>query len=153
MQNGFNVKAEALARAKFPPLKHDRGFETRPFIVVDKAGEIGLWHLPSVISKCLQSMVEKATSELHQKAPTLFKVGNGPATRCDPSLFRTSATNMWGHGTACLCYCWFQQAHDVSALPCSFGFSDNPRRFQTKSPAHRAPVSNIGRRFWNTLIA
>lgn len=117
MQNGFNVKAEALARAKFPPLKHDRGFETRPFIVVDKAGEIGLWHLPSVISKRLQSMVEKATSELHQKAPTLFKVGNGPATRCDPSLFRTSAANMWGHGTACLCYCWFQQAHDVSALP------------------------------------
>ena len=114
MQNGFNVKAEAAMMEKFPPLKQPRGFETRPFIVVDKAGEIGLWHLPSVISDRLQRVVERATSELYRKAPTLFKVGNGPATRCDPSLFQTSAANIWGHGTACLCYCWFQQAHDVS---------------------------------------
>ena len=80
MQNGFNVKAEALMKENFPPPNTTCGFETWLFIVVNKASEIELWHLPSVISKRLQCTVEKATSELHQKAPTLFKIGNGPAT-------------------------------------------------------------------------
>jgi hypothetical protein len=116
MQNGFNVKAEAAMTAKFPPPELCRAFEARPFTVVDKIGEIGLWHMPSAISQRLQTVVEKATRELYQSAPTLFQVGNGPAARCDPSLFKRSAANVWGSGTACLCYCWFQQGHDVSRL-------------------------------------
>lgn len=113
MQNGFNTKAEAAIAAKFPPDPLRR--QNQPFVVVDQAGEIGLWHLPAAISKHQQRVVEVATAELRKTAPALIKVGNGPATRCDPSLFQTSAANVYGHGTACMCYCWFQQAHDVSS--------------------------------------
>ena len=79
-----------------------------------RIGEIGLWHMPAVVSQRLQAIVEKATRELYHNAPTLFQVGNGPASWCDASLFKKSAANIWGYGTACLCYCWFQQGHDVS---------------------------------------
>ena len=114
MQNGFNIKAEAAIAAKFPP-DPLRRLQNQPFMVVYQAGDIGLWHLPAIISQHHQRVVEVATAELHKAAPTLFKVGNGPATRCDPSLFQTSVANVYGHGTTCMCYCWFQQAHDVSS--------------------------------------
>ena len=154
MQSGFNVKAEAALLKKFPPPKHTHVVETRPFIIVDKAGEIRLWHLPSAISDRLQRIVARATSELHSKAPALFKVGNGPATRCDPSLFQTSVADLWGYGTACLSYCWFQQGHDVSPSDwVALNISDVPSVSLTRTPARQAVVSNTGGRFWNTLTA
>ena len=140
MQNGFNSEAERRMKVAFPPPKNLPRHEHRPFIIVDKLGEVGGWHLPSALSPRLQRIMEHAMIKLNRSAPTLLQVGVGPATRSDPGLFRQDPTDVFGHGIACMSYCWFQQGHEVSfSEPNRYRhLNRGDRHLQTKTLPHRA---------------
>ena len=78
--------------------------------------------------------------KLNRSAPTLLQVGVGPATRSDPGLFRQDPTDVFGHGIACMSYCWFQQGHEVSfSEPNRYRhLNRGDRHLQTKTLPHRA---------------
>jgi len=122
MQNGRNPAVEALTSKQFPPLPPRTNHH--PFIVVDKTGVIGLWHLPFAISSRLQKILLAAAARLRSVAPGLLKVGNGPAYRCARELFKTDTESRLGMGVACLSYCWFQLGHEVRSVDsASAGFA------------------------------
>lgn len=115
-QDGSNLEQERLMGLKYPPIAGESEVEFSPFILIDTREEIGMVHLPGILSTRIQLAVESAFMELRKECPSLLSIGKGPSTRSNLELFDREGPANFGAGTCCLSYCWFQQGHEVTAL-------------------------------------